>query len=62
MKKKCPNCNSEDITVFASPTKSSTDFWDGAKCNNCGYPDFAKEKAKENREYLGPYMKPTSHT
>jgi len=37
-KRHCPNCGSDDITVTAPPSKSGTDFWDNATCNECGYP------------------------
>jgi predicted RNA-binding Zn-ribbon protein involved in translation (DUF1610 family) len=41
--RECPNCGSEAISLSAKPAASGTDFWDNAKCENCGYPDFGEE-------------------
>lgn len=36
----CPNCGSTEIQMTSVPSASGTDFWDNAKCEHCGYPDF----------------------
>ena len=35
----CPNCGGASIQLTGVPSASGADFWDNAKCENCGYPD-----------------------